>query len=839
MGGSGSISQSGVETVIIQESNRLAIDWQSFNIGADERVQFVQPDSQALALNRVTGNDASQILGQLDANGQVILVNPHGILFGPDARVDVGGLVASGLDINPEDFINGDLAFRYIEDTEGLVINRGLINAASGGNVAMLGKRVSNESLISAELGTVTLAAGREAVLSFDPDGLLGVKVTKDVQQRELGLDPAVSNSGTINAIGGRVLLTANVSSDIFSRAVNTGDLTSKTQVLVHTDGSFTLGRGANLVNSGDIDVSSVDVPDDTGELVKDAGQVVMLGEDILHTGTVRANVPDAASYRRREGNPASGEVVMVGASRLRIMEDGLVETLSNTGAGGDVTLLGQHIRLHGRAAVYANAGDKLGQITVGGRGGSLPSRLKDTRSVEIGANAHVRVAGPAQGSGIDDPGDIAIWSTQSTVVKGWLELAHHLVNEGAIHVESEGTLGFTGRVSLEGIMWRPYPGRLKLRGRDLVVTPERSNTSISEQSLKSAYLSGSVLLQADSSLTLGGDQHTLVLGPAQTYGNWGNSLRLHAGESINLTNTIINSHPSGIELIAGVPTSSAPPLTEDGNYGIFLKNSQLLSDSRVNLHSFAGIHAQNVVFGNDRYPLPSRIAMTAETAIDITLGDTLYAGSSGFSSPASSGLFMFVQPDPTDLALPTLRAPLVADNPYIRVRTAAEVEFPGIYFDHNLVAVARNTRGGGATHIDIADVGEVQISSNSRRSPSRIHLEADTLAEIPQLTRALSSAVDIRLIAHQGDIIHRSPVYTGGGNYYARAGGDITFSREPADDSVLYLTNGEDPSIRNPSGTADVLSGGNTQLTIGTPEFVINTNGAPVSIKTVYETGY
>ena len=212
--GLGSISNVGKETTILQDSHRLAINWDSFNIAADERVEFIQPGSQSLALNRIIGNDGSQILGRLDANGHVILVNPNGIIFGENATVNVGGLVASGLDIKPTDFMNGDLVFKQRGNKEGLVINQGLINAASGGgewpggshgNVVLLGKRVANEGLISATLGSVTLAAGKEAVLTFDPRGLIGVRVSKEILQEEIGLDAAVSNSGQINAEGGRV----------------------------------------------------------------------------------------------------------------------------------------------------------------------------------------------------------------------------------------------------------------------------------------------------------------------------------------------------------------------------------------------------------------------------------------------------------------------------------------------------------------------------------------------------------------------------------------------------------------------------------------------------------
>lgn len=98
VGGSAAIEQSGLDTTITQETDRLAVDWASFNVATNERVAFVQPSDSAIALNRILDMNGSQILGRIDANGQVILMNPNGIFFGADATVNVGSLVATGLD---------------------------------------------------------------------------------------------------------------------------------------------------------------------------------------------------------------------------------------------------------------------------------------------------------------------------------------------------------------------------------------------------------------------------------------------------------------------------------------------------------------------------------------------------------------------------------------------------------------------------------------------------------------------------------------------------------------------------------------------------------------------
>jgi len=245
VGGVGSISQAGVNTTIQQTSQNMAIDWQSYNVNVNERVQYIQPNASSISLNRILSQNGSTIAGRIDANGQVILVNPNGIFFTPTSIINVGGIIASGLNIQPSDFMNGNYIFDEVLGTDGTVINSGMINASLGGNVALIGKQVKNDGLISANLGTVMLAAGKQAVLTFDPGGLLGVRISKEILQDELGVDPAVLNSGEITAADGRVLLTASTSQDVFSQAVNTGGLESATSVVVHEDGSCTLGGGA------------------------------------------------------------------------------------------------------------------------------------------------------------------------------------------------------------------------------------------------------------------------------------------------------------------------------------------------------------------------------------------------------------------------------------------------------------------------------------------------------------------------------------------------------------------------------------------------------------------
>ena len=219
--GSASIAGSAAKLTIHQSSQNLAINWQSFNIGAAQAVQFVQPNASSVALNRVLGADPSAILGSLSANGKVFLVNPNGILFGKGAQVNVGALVASTRNITDSDFMAGN--YRFSGSGNGAILNQGSINA-EGGYVALLGASVSNEGVILARLGTVALAAGNAMTLDLAGDGLLNVMVNQGA------LNALVHNGGLIRADGGQVLLSAQAAGNLLQSAVNnTGVIQAQT----------------------------------------------------------------------------------------------------------------------------------------------------------------------------------------------------------------------------------------------------------------------------------------------------------------------------------------------------------------------------------------------------------------------------------------------------------------------------------------------------------------------------------------------------------------------------------------------------------------------------------
>ncbi len=242
--GKGTITQSGTTTDIHQSSPNLSIDWLSFNIAPQETVDFIQPSSSAIAVNRVGGSNGSQILGHLESNGQVYIINPNGVLFGPGSQVNVGGLVASTLDVS--DASLGSSTRSFSGSGAGSVVNEGIISAAPGGSVALVGNHVGNQGLITAQLGTVALAAGSGVSLTFNGNSLVHLQVDRSV------LNSVAANGGLIQADGGQVLMTAGAQNALLASVVNnTGVIEART--VQNREGTITLlgGMTAGTVNVG------------------------------------------------------------------------------------------------------------------------------------------------------------------------------------------------------------------------------------------------------------------------------------------------------------------------------------------------------------------------------------------------------------------------------------------------------------------------------------------------------------------------------------------------------------------------------------------------------------
>lgn len=204
VGGQATVSGLGTSHVTIaQASQQAIINWQQFNIAPHEVTQFIQPNVHAIALNRIFDQNPSQIFGSLRANGTVILLNPNGIVFGPNAQVNVGGLIASSLNLSNANFLSGHYLYEGT-GLEGWVKNAGTIHGHYDG-VYLLAPNVENSGIITSPGGNIVLAAGTTAYLSNRPDGRGFLAEIKAPVGQAINLKDLIADGGNIT-LAGRVV---------------------------------------------------------------------------------------------------------------------------------------------------------------------------------------------------------------------------------------------------------------------------------------------------------------------------------------------------------------------------------------------------------------------------------------------------------------------------------------------------------------------------------------------------------------------------------------------------------------------------------------------------------
>jgi filamentous hemagglutinin family protein len=301
---------SGGAMTITQGSDRAVINWHDFSVGAGGKVDILQPNAGSALLNRVTGTATSTIAGQINANGQVFLVNPNGILITPTGSVKAAGFVASTLDLGDSAFMNGEIT---VSGRGGSVVNQGTISIVKGGYAALIGGKVDNSGLILAPLGKVALGAGTRATLDLEGDGFLQVALPAS--------DSGITMSGRIVADGGAVVISA-------AQAVDAARSTVNLSGVIEARGFES--KGGTVVLTGDaiqLTGASIDV---SGAL----GGTVLIGGERQGKGTLahaQTLTVDAASSIKADATGAGngGEIVLWSDQRTDF-----AGTISARGAG-------------------------------------------------------------------------------------------------------------------------------------------------------------------------------------------------------------------------------------------------------------------------------------------------------------------------------------------------------------------------------------------------------------------------------------------------------------------------------------------------------------------------
>jgi filamentous hemagglutinin family protein len=496
--GAGSISQNGSVMNITQSTNKMAIDWQSFSIGQGNTVNFVQPSASAIALNRVTGTDVSSIQGAINANGQVFLINPNGILFSTTAQVNVGGLVASTRNLTNDNFSAGNYKF---EGSNGnAVVNQGKIVATDGGYVVMVAAKIENYGSITANAGSLHLAAGDTVMVN------MGGAVNVEVKQG--AIDALIKNGGAIKADGGHILLTAKAAGDLAASVINNTGIVEATSMTAK--GGEIVFSGDNITNSGTVTADGA-----TG------GGKVLVGGD--WQGSNAAVTPHATKVTLTETSNISANATTQGDGGKVVVWSDIKNKNSETKVAGTLSAKGKG----------ANA--KGGQIETSGH------VLNVTKDTSVTA-----------GEWLLDPTDITISSgsggsltndaTSSDVGADTITTALNLGT--SVTVQTDSAQSGDGNITVAGSIEKTAGGAATLTlsaANDITINSDVSISSTTGalttvlRADNDGNSTGSILMNANSSITTNGGALFLVggtgSGRAQTI-NTG-SLTLGAG---NLT---------------------------------------------------------------------------------------------------------------------------------------------------------------------------------------------------------------------------------------------------------------------------------------------------------------
>jgi filamentous hemagglutinin family protein len=410
--GDASFQRDGAGLTIDQFSDQVIIDWDTFSIGNGELTLFNQPHAGALAINRVVTDAPSFVYGTLKANGEIILINPAGIVVGPSGQIDTAAFTASSLDLDLDRFLQTGQR-RFAGTSEAAIINQGTIRAL-GGDVYLLASQVKNTGQISAPDGTVGIAAASDVLLreKQNPQGTIEIKAAT-------GENRGIENQGSIEAA---VVELKAAGGNLYALAINN-------EGHIHA-------RGAARTQDGRV------------LLIADEG-------NINQAGLIQA-----------QKISGEGGHVQVQAKQGRVTFEGAAQ-VSGT-RGGSIHLLGEKVSLKTGAALDAQGLDKGGEILIGGDWQGNNPDIQNTKVTEVESGAIIK----ADAIGAGEGGKVVVWADHATLFQGSISARGGAEggNGGQVEVSGKNYLDYRGEVDTRAPAGQT--GLLLLDPSDILISP-------------------------------------------------------------------------------------------------------------------------------------------------------------------------------------------------------------------------------------------------------------------------------------------------------------------------------------------------------------------------------
>jgi len=531
VGGQATITASGSQTTITQSTHRGIINWQSFDIGAGEHVQFIQPSSTSVTLNRVTDGSASQILGNLTANGTVMLVNPQGTFIGPNANVNVGSFLATTTDIANDRFMAGDYRFDRPGNPDAGIVNQGSVTVADAGLAAFVAPNVVNNGLIEAKLGKVQLASGDTFALDLYGDGLFALEAGPAITSQ------LVSNGGIIAAEGGKVLMTAAAAGEVVNSLINMDGIIQATsigeqngEIVIFAEGSNAVTGNdsskkgqrqgnSNVIVSGILDASGRKTGERGGKITVTGDNVALLDGTLIDTSghTGLAGTTDGKEVSAHREGSAGGDIRIGGdykgdghlaTAQSLIVESGVTilnDSLFSGDAGRSVFWSDGGTQFYGRISSRAYGGLTSESVqwskettANAGNGGFVETSGKQL--LTVGGLADTRSAGGSAGTWLLDPATLTLTNRTDGTANG-----ANIINAAQLETMSIGgnvNLSATGSVTFD----LTGDDILMITDHDLSITSDTGDILTASQGTITASGTGSILLDAGRDITLSHD---------------------------------------------------------------------------------------------------------------------------------------------------------------------------------------------------------------------------------------------------------------------------------------------------------------------------------------------
>ena len=558
----GSASASGSGTALtITNSPGAILNWQSFSIGQGELTRFLQQNAASSVLNRVVGANPSAILGTLQSNGRVFLINPNGITFGAGSVIDVAGLVASTLNLSNQDFLAGRQRFSATPGA-GDIVNQGAITTAPGGQIYLIAPNVQNNGILRSPQGEVILAAGASVELVNAGSPELRVEINAAGNQA-LNLGQIIAESGKLGIYAGLIKNSGSLNAD--SASLEGGRIVLKASKDLTLDPTSTLS--ANGTRGGSITLQAGDTTLVAGQIEAtgrqgQGGTLQLLGDRV---GLTQATADVSGS--------AGGGTLLVGGDTQGKNPE--VQNASRTYVGSDVTLKADATEQGdgGKIIVWADEFTRFygaASVTGGGRAGDGGFvEISGKQSLDFRGRVDATAAHGARGSILFDPNDIVIAGSGTDDGQ---------VSDATVNFADGGAANFTiGEDALEALT-----GNVLLQAtRDITVNP--------------GLIGGLMFTQPGQAIEMEAGRNLIVNSPITTNGGL---IRLWAGQGPSPSPTAaltVNANlTSGVGRIY-LASSGSGGLTVGSGVGITGNEEVYLQADAVSLGAAALIRGVNV----------------------------------------------------------------------------------------------------------------------------------------------------------------------------------------------------------------------------------------------------